>query len=88
MTQSDSQAQNSIGETHKTAVIKLLDPEDYDEDFFDEPQDHERSLVHELLHLHTTYFEPGQDDDLKDTMHEQAICLIADGLVRLKRGEG
>ncbi|MBO0962008.1 hypothetical protein J1P26_20080 [Neobacillus sp. MM2021_6] len=61
----------------KMALIKILDPNDYDPDLVF-PQDMENSLVHELLHLH---FEPlGLDDD-KHTELEQAIECIASGLL-------
>ncbi len=46
----------------KMAVILFLDPQDYDNAYF--PQDHERTLVHELRHLQLSWmdrFQPSED---------------------------
>lgn len=63
----------------KRAVIKLLDPVDYPEVRWE--QDHERTLVHELLHLHMVPFKP-DSDTLENDMMEQAICAISEALIR------
>lgn len=68
----------------KRAVVLLLDPQDYPEhDLW--PQDHERSLVHELVHLHVEPFAPDNRDGLEVTAMEQAINALADALVSLRR---
>ena len=77
----------SVAEVHwkkekKLAIIHLLDPMDYDNAYF--PQDHEVSIVHELLHLHMVGFV-AEDDTLEDTAQEQAIDAISNALVNLKR---
>lgn len=65
----------------KSALIYLLDPLDYKNDYFE--QDHERSMVHELLHLHMALFsaDTGTPEDIAQ---EQAINTIANSLVGLK----
>ncbi len=70
--------------SNKRATIRLLDPVDYLPDN-EWPQDMERTLVHELLHLH---MEPFCYDleGVENGLMEQAICCIADGLVALHRG--
>lgn len=66
------------------AIIKLLDPIDYENDIF--PYDMELVLVHELLHLHFCPFDDCTDvNDLKDIMLERAIEHIARALVETKR---
>lgn len=68
--------------SNKTALIRILDPSDYNPSFL-RPCDVEKTLVHELLHLHFAPFCPlGSETDL----HEQAIEAIATGLVKAKRG--
>ena len=68
----------------KSAIIHLLDPADYQNNYFEQNQ--ERSLVHELLHLHMVMFatETGTPED---TAQEQAVNAIANALVALKKGE-
>ncbi len=66
----------------KLAIIHLLDPTDYDNACFS--QDHEVSIVHELLHLHMVGFA-AEDDTPEDTAQEQAIHAISMALVELKR---
>jgi len=67
----------------KMANVRILDPVDYPDDLM-EPQDHERTLVHELLHLHFAPFDREYDEN-KDILIEQAIDSIAYGLVNLAR---
>jgi hypothetical protein len=65
----------------KQALIKLIDPIDYPTDT-KWPYDPEKTLVHELLHLH---FAPlGLSDD-KEIEQEQAIDLIATGFLKVHR---
>lgn len=68
--------------SNKTAVIRILDPCDFDPDIC-RPQDVERTLVHELLHLHFAPFTPIGQETYE---HEQAIEAIAKALVAAKRG--
>lgn len=69
----------------KTATLQLLDPIDYGEDLAVD-QDHEVSLVHELLHLHYAPFDNTENDTLELYMLEQSIEAISRALVSLKRG--
>ncbi|MCO7127806.1 hypothetical protein NIE88_18835 [Sporolactobacillus shoreicorticis] len=77
------------GECHwniqsKLAWIHILDPVDYEpnKSF---PQDMEKTLVHELLHLHFAPFTSDDESEMIDTAHEQAIDLIARALVETDR---
>lgn len=66
----------------KLALVNILDPTDYDPDNV-WPQDVERTVVHELLHLHFAPFVG--DYEQCNAAHEQAIDLIAGALVDAKR---
>ncbi len=79
----DSQGECSTVLTTKTAVIRVLDPLDYSPNAA-WPQDMERVLVHELLHLHFAPFE-AENGTPEDVLQEQAIDCIATGLVALDR---
>ena len=68
----------------KRAIVEILDPMDYPPSRFGYDQDVERTLVHELLHLHFAPFA-ATDDRLADAAQEQAIDLIAAALVSAKR---
>jgi len=64
----------------KVALIKILDSVDYNHtDGW--PQDHEETLVHELLHLHNSRF-PTEENNIDE---EVAITCVAQALVALKR---
>lgn len=69
---------------NKQAVIKLLDPVDYMPGLM-EDQDHEVSLVHELLHLHYAGFDETERGSLAHAMLEQSINAISNALVWLRR---
>jgi hypothetical protein len=69
----------------KEAWINILDPQDYPDDA-PGPQDMERTLVHELLHLHLAAWQP-EPETLEDIMQEQAIHAISAALVGLRRHE-
>lgn len=73
-----SQGQCSWVLSRKEAKISLLDPIDYNCKLW--PQDHEVTLVHELLHLHFAHVEEASNYD------EQAIVAISQALVKLRRG--
>lgn len=66
----------------RMAIINLLDPIDYDNDLWG--QDHEISMVHELLHLHFMGFE-AEEGTPEDKAQEQAIDAISKSLVYLRR---
>lgn len=67
--------------SNKTALVGVLDPNDYDSDYV-RPHDVEKTLVHELLHLH---FAPFCEIGAETYQHEQAIEAIARALVGVKR---
>lgn len=69
----------------KVALIKLLDPSDWNSDTM-VPQDMEVTLVHELLHLQCKGFDHLiKEDSLEDTGYEQMIILTSHALVYLRR---
>ncbi len=75
----------------KLALIKLSRPEAIDKTdgfsaAFPYMDDTERTLVHELLHIHLDGLFDGEADKLKQTMKEQAIEAITDGLIGLDQG--
>lgn len=74
----DQQAQGENNWTLATrqAVIHVLDPVDYPHDTEFE-QNMERTVVHELLHLHFAPFEPDDDNSLEYLAMEQTIELLA-----------
>lgn len=80
----NSQADVSWTIESARAIIKVMDPLDYDNKFF--AQDHEISLVHELLHLHMASFDITKVGSLEEVYMERAIEHIAKALVQLKRG--
>ena len=65
---------------NKTALIKILDPVDYDDW---EKQNMERILVHELLHLHfaNIHYHFGKESEFYEVFEEQAIESITHGLI-------
>jgi hypothetical protein len=70
----------------KKAFIKILDPIDYPgECVF--PQDQEKTLVHELLHLHLAAWTDDSENGRTPVHGEQAIDCIAEALVEMKREE-
>ena len=80
--------ENSQGECHWTlstavATIKILDPADYPITPF--KQDMEKTLVHELLHLHFCSFDTTEPKSLAESMMERTIDHLARALVTLKR---
>jgi hypothetical protein len=71
--------------TKREASLRILDPIDYPDDVVVD-QDVERTVVHELLHLHfAPFMEDYKPDDLEHIAKEQAIETIAKTLVNLKR---
>jgi hypothetical protein len=62
----------------KVANIKILDGSDYSPDFHFDPN-HEQTMVHELIHLHTYYIEPkaGADEfDPACAVHDSMEVLV------------
>lgn len=66
---------------HMRAVIHMLDPIDYPQGS-KWPQDHEATLVHEMLHCYHFTPESGTAGEL---LEEQGIEQTARALVRLRR---
>ena len=84
MSSQGSQASIEWTLEEKTAMIHLLDPEEYPTDLVRE-QDHEVSLVHELIHLHYAPFEDTANQSLEHSMMELSIDVLSNTLVRLRR---
>lgn len=87
MVTKDSNAEISVNVPHRLAQLRMLDPIDYSLDCLN-PQDMERSLVHELLHIHLWTFTTDLSTTLQDA-EEQAINMITNALISLyRRGDG
>jgi hypothetical protein len=82
-TNAETNAEISVNVQHRIAQLRMLDPIDYDP-LNVNPQDMEKSLVHELLHIHLWTFTVDLDGSNKDA-EEQAINMIAGALIALKR---
>ena len=78
------QAEVSFQLATATAILRILDPTDYDRDLW--PQDMEVSMVHELLHLRLAEADETESGSMEDILLERAIDHIAKALVKLKRG--
>jgi hypothetical protein len=70
--------------THKTAVIKVLNPADYELPADQIPADMELSIVHELVHLHLSVLPLNKSSRGAE---EQVVSMIADALVNLEHHE-
>lgn len=68
---------------HAYATASILDHIDYPDGPFG--QDHEVSLVHELLHLHTAPFDETKEGSLEEKAMERMIEMTARALVDLRR---
>jgi len=68
----------------KLATIRIASPETLSRDG-DAERDPEADLVHELIHLHMDAFAPADWTSPTGVAMEQAIDLIAEALVKLKR---
>ena len=71
-------------ESHKTAVIKVLNPVDYDLPKEKVPEDVELSIVHELVHLQLS---PLPLNKSSRDAEEQAVTMLANALVELAHHE-
>lgn len=80
----EASAQNRYMLLSLKSKIEIVDPIDYNADYCNEPQDVERSLVHELLHLHFAGISPDNDSPLH-VHEEQAVESLARAIVALKR---
>ena len=82
--QADRQGEVEFNVHNKVAMIKIIDPIDYDD--WDK-QDMEDTLVHELLHLHLSGISLhfGKNNDVYEMLEEQAIESIAHGLIKAER---
>jgi hypothetical protein len=85
----DMRVENRQGECvwqlkSKIASIRILDAVDYPDDVIIE-QDMEKTLVHELLHLHFAPLYANTEDASINDAQEQAIDCIAYSLVDLYR---
>lgn len=67
------------------AIIHIIDPIDYDPSIIVE-QDIEKTVVHELLHLHLAEWSDMTEDGTP-VSGEQAINALASALVNLNRKE-
>jgi hypothetical protein len=74
----------SFSRPHRTASIKILDPADYDPTWTNFPEDIERSLVHELIHLVFAVFDQHFGDDLI-RLEEIAINSLERSLIEMDR---
>lgn len=66
---------------HKTAVIKVLNPADYELPPDKIPADMELTIVHELVHLHLSVLPLSKSSRGAE---EQVVTMIADALVNLE----
>lgn len=73
---------NTIGFTNKTSCIRILDPVDFC--CISWPQDVERTLVHELVHLHLEFFDRAAQGPVND-FREQAVESLTRALIELDR---
>ena len=69
---------------HKTAVIKVLNPADYELPKEKVPADMELSIVHELVHLHLSALPLNKSSR---NAEEQVVSMIANALLDLERHE-
>src|SRR5579864_4580712 len=67
---------------HHTALIKVLNPADYELPADKIPADMELSIVHELVHLHLSVLPLNKSSR---TAEEQVVSMIAEALVNLER---
>jgi len=68
---------------HHTATIKVLDPRDYDMPPAQIPQDMERTVVHELVHLELAVLPR----DGSPKVEERVVNRVTEALLGLDRGE-
>lgn len=71
---------NSVG---RQAVIQMLDPVDFHNDYF--PYDYEKTLVHELLHLKFADLD-NSGNELQDHLLHCMVDDLAKAFIRAKEG--
>ena len=77
------QGTNVNNASKKTSLIAILDPSDWDGSEWQ--QDVEKTMVHELLHLHTATFTDVTPPPYPLMLEEQAIESLAGAFVGLHR---
>lgn len=82
--QPDAAAEVDVTVTQQRAVIYLLAPEVYREMGFDDVQDPEFQILHELLHVKLWFFQPSQEDRVAWVLFEQAINGLARALLEAR----
>ena len=79
---------NKVTPAKKIAFIYIVDPIDYP--IYNEssiwPQDMERTLVHELIHIHMYVWDNIKPDSVENILLEQTVDTLSKALVNLKRG--
>lgn len=80
----DNQADIIYNKLSAQAIIRILDPTDWDNALFN--QDMEKALVHELLHLMWHDFEPDDEESREHTLWHRRLETTARIMVVLKRG--
>lgn len=80
----DNQADITYNNLSAQAIIRILDPIDWDNGLFN--QDMEKALVHELLHLMWHDFEPADEESREHVLWHRRLETIARIMVALKRG--
>ena len=86
MNDANAQGENTWVLAVSQSDIHILDASDFPADSLFE-QDMEKTLVHELLHLHFAPFEPEDTDGLEFCAMEQTVELLANLLVQMERRE-
>jgi hypothetical protein len=72
----------------KTAIIRVLDPADYEMPLPEMLQDMEFTVVHELIHLElASVLSPLTRNDASRREEEHAVNHMADALLKLDRGQ-
>lgn len=71
---------------NRTALVMLVDPADWDPAYETFTYDHERSLVHELVHLKLVKLNPPEGDEAGDVELEQAVHDLSCALIEQERG--
>lgn len=80
----DNQADIIYNKLSAQAIIRILDPINWDNALFN--QDMEKALVHELLHLMWHDFEPDDEESREHTLWHRRLETTARIMVALKRG--
>jgi hypothetical protein len=80
----DTRGETRFAHNWKRATIKLVVPDDFEDDDEYGPYDPEQTLVHELMHVVFFGFMP-EDDDNQRMLFENGFELSACALVKLKR---